>query len=556
VELRGGYFMHKLPGIRSGYNAHTTAIPLAASQLDQEAWNAIQATPWRINTWVLDVMLDAWARGLRVGGMEVGEPHSLPERLPDEVWATMAPEDKSARLGRMRELHRLNAGIMGRSQAVLDCLSVADEQRNRPAIWFPHSKDFRHRIYSAATRGANPQGDDIAKGLLMFAEGMPLGPDGLFWLCVRAANCFGMDKLTLEDRVAWTLKHTSELTETAANPLQSTSLWTRADEPWSFLATVHELAMALTSPSPDEFCSHLPVPLDGSCNGLQHLAAMGLDPIGALATNLTPETVRQDIYEEIAKKVRLQVEQDVLDGIDEARVWHGQVTRKVVKRSVMTTPYGVTDRGIRDQLILDGYVPDDDQIGKGTAADYLRDRIVEALSGTVQSARSIMAWLQTTADRLSRAGLPFDWTTPTGSKVREGYYTGTEERVEALAGRVSLRNENRQAGLNTRKQALGSAPNYIHSFDAAHLSLTVNEAKRQGIEAFAMIHDSYGTHACNTTKLGLILRQKFVDIYRTDWLAKLKEEIAGYAPYVKIDDPPPRGDFDITQVNDAPYFFS
>ena len=29
--------------------------------------------------------------------------------------------------------------------------------------------------------------------------------------------------------------------------------------------------------------------------------------------------------------------------------------RKVVKRGVMTTPYGVTPQGIRDQLITDGH---------------------------------------------------------------------------------------------------------------------------------------------------------------------------------------------------------
>lgn len=568
MQPTGGYLTHRRPLIRSAQNTHTSGLTKPISDLDLGAVNAVQNTPWRINRWMLDVMMDAWTRGMRVGGLEVDEPLSLPDRLADDVWAGMAPEDRSAYIGRRVEIHAKNAAIMGRSRAVLDALSVAEELREKPAIWFPHAKDFRGRIYPEATFGPQPQGSDISRALLMFAEGVPLGPDGLFWLCVRAANCWadgssrdkdrkdGVDKLTLEGRVEWTLGMQSQMASAVTSPL-SFDWWTDADEPWSFLATCHELTMALASGSNAEtFVSHLPIPLDGSCNGLQHLAAMGLDPVGAKATNLTPDPVRQDIYEEIAKKVRLQVEQDVLDGVDEARVWQGQVTRKVVKRAVMTTPYGVTDRGIRDQLMLDGHVPDDDTIGKGAAADYLRDRLVQALGGTVQSARSIMAWLQTTADRLGRAELPFDWTTPSGSHVRQGYNTTFKKEVRTLTGRVILRMEDDKVGLNTRKQALGAAPNVIHSFDAAHLSLTVDAAVKAGITSFAMIHDSYGTHAGNTTRLGELLRQSFVDIYREDWLLKIKEEANAYAPYVKIDDPPTRGSFDIEQVLDAPYFFS
>lgn len=179
-----------------------------------------------------------------------------------------------------------------------------------------------------------------------------------------------------------------------------------------------------------------------------------------------------------------------------------------------------------------------------------------ALGGTVQSARSIMAWLQTTADRLSKAGLAFDWTTPNGSVVRQGYHVTSRERIRTLSGQLVLHNETTEAGLNTRKQSLGAAPNVIHSFDAAHLAMTVNAASARGIEAFATIHDSYGTHAGRTSELASILRAEFVRIYETDWLTKIAEEIGRYAPHVKIDPPPARGSFDIHEVMDATYFFS
>lgn len=555
MNVSGGYLLHRQPVIRAGLNTHTTALESPLSEVDLDALNAVQATPWRINRWLLDVMQEAWSAGFRIGGLEVNEPIPLPSRLPDETWDAMSAEDRKDYIGQRVERHALNAKIMSRSRIVLDSLAVAEELRDKPELWFPHTKDFRGRLYPAATFGPHPQGSDIQKALLMFAEGVPLGPDGLYWLMIRAANTAGQDKLTMEDRIAWVLENQDQIILAATTPLQSTWWAETSDEPWSFLATCYELALALQSSSPEKFVSHLPVPLDGSCNGLQHLAAMGRDPVGASATNLIRSTTRQDIYEEVAKSVRLQVEQDVLDGVDQARLWQGQIARSVVKRAVMTTPYGVTDRGIRDQLIVDGHVPDGD-VGKGAAADYLRDKLVQALTNTVQSARSIMAWLQSTADALARAGLPFDWTTPTGSRVRQAYHVSTRHQLRTLIGSAILYNEERAAGLNVRKQALGSAPNVIHSFDAAHLSMTVNACVKRGITSFAMIHDSYGTHAGNTTKLSSILREQFCVIYREDWLKRIKDDIATYAPHVKVADPPERGDFDIEQVMDAPYFFA
>jgi DNA-directed RNA polymerase len=96
----------------------------------------------------------------------------------------------------------------------------------------------------------------------------------------------------------------------------------------------------------------------------------------------------------------------------------------------------------------------------------------------------------------------------------------------------------------------------IHSFDAAHLTRTVNVAVSAGVSAFAMIHDSFGTHAGQTTRLAAILREEFVGIYSTDWLAELRRQFVEAAPGVEFPEPPTRGDFDVTQVRDSPYFFS
>ena len=66
-----------------------------------------------------------------------------------------------------------------------------------------------------------------------------------------------------------------------------------------------EIADATRSPDPTQFISHQPVHQDGSCNGLQHYAALGQDTYGAKQVNLLPADRPQDVYEEV--KLRFSV---------------------------------------------------------------------------------------------------------------------------------------------------------------------------------------------------------------------------------------------------------
>lgn len=550
----GGYFLHKCELIRRGASAHTGALERPISDAAMRAINIVQATPWRINRWLLDVASAAWERNIAVGGVPIGAPPPVPPRISTAAWENLGAAARAAHVRDRRQAHEARASFVGKQDALLDQLTVAQELRDRPNIWYPHTMCFRHRIYPQATSGPHPQGSDLAKALIMFSSGLPLGADGLFWLCVRAANCAGHDKLPLAERVEWALSHREAIQAAYTDPFGGAlAFWSGEEvaEPWGLLATCHELSQAFADP--EGFASHLPVPLDGSCNGLQHLSALGLDPVGAAATNLAPGP-RQDIYEEVSRRVCALVEADAAAGVEEGLQWHGRVTRKVVKRAVMTTPYGVTDRGIRQQLILDGHVPEGEK--RGPLADYLGDKLVEALGQTVSAGRGIMAWLQTVADRLARGGLPFDWSTPTGSRVRQAYYVQRERRVDTIAGELVLYEDVQNAALNPRKQALGAAPNYVHSFDAAHLALTVNAAHAEGTRSFAMIHDSYGTHARNTSALSHLLREQFTAIYREDWLRRTWADVRSYAPHVDLPPPPARGAFDIEAVLDAEFFFS
>jgi DNA-directed RNA polymerase len=133
---------------------------------------------------------------------------------------------------------------------------------------------------------------------------------------------------------------------------QGRKWWQKADDPWQCLATCMELKAALDSPDPHAYECAFPVHQDGTCNGLQHYAALGGDARGARQVNLDTTDRPSDVYTYVANMVekRMQEELERDPNNKRARILIGKVSRKVVKQTVMTTVYGVTFVGAREQI--------------------------------------------------------------------------------------------------------------------------------------------------------------------------------------------------------------
>lgn len=103
-----------------------------------------------------------------------------------------------------------------------------------------------------------------------------------------------------------------------------------------------ELRAALESPDPHAFMSSLPVHQDGTCNGLQHYAALGGDAQGAQQVNLSVTDRPSDVYTFVATMVEKAILEDIEKGKKEAqwaRLLSGKVSRKVVKQTVSRQSY-------------------------------------------------------------------------------------------------------------------------------------------------------------------------------------------------------------------------
>lgn len=552
-----------------------------------DALNTLQNTAWRVNPAVLEVAKEMWDRSLGLGKVlpsrEVtdipAKPAWLAQRDPSQPLPDLSEEQKAefkAWKGAAAEAHTAHARSLSRRLQAARILSIAERFAPEQALYFPYSLDFRGRIY-ATPPFLNPQGNDLAKGLLTFAAGKPIGDAaGPGWLAIHGANVYGYDKASLEDRIAWVEENQEAILAVAADPLSNT-FWQDADSPWSFLAFCFEWAGYIREGA--AFVSSLPVALDGSCNGIQHFSAMLRDPVGGAAVNLVPADKPSDIYGKVAEVTAAHLKEQALDvSLDrstretvEAWIAFG-IDRKITKRSVMVLPYGGTyasckdyvQQAVEERLAATGEVLpwSGDRAATNTAIHVLAKAVWVSISKVVVAAKDAMAWLQSCARLASKTDLPINWRTPSGLWVQQAYKEAKRYNVKIhLLGReVQLKLVGETAQIDGTRQVQAIAPNFVHSLDAAALTVTVNTAAANGVTSFAMIHDSYGTVAADTDMLGACLRHAFVDLYKNhDVLAEFRESIVAMLPPELAEKVPPlpaKGDLDIEAVLGSDFFFA
>jgi len=523
--------------------------------------NALQDTQWSINMPVYEVMKGLWEAARSEGGI----PSRLATPLPSRTWEE-GTEPAEAHLHAWKvdaaKTYELNAKLDSKRLQLVQKLWTAEMMIERGnAFHFVYSLDWRGRIYPVAG-GLSPQGDDSAKALMHFTKGVELGDDGAYWLAVHGSNSYGVDKVSFEDRILWVQAHEEMILAIAKDPMDCMD-WCDADAPFTFLAFCIEYAALQAwvdaGNEQDSFKSYLPIAFDGACNGLQNFSALLLDPIGGQATGLIPGASPADIYSEVARVAQAIIDKDASEGHVVAARWVGKLTRKHTKRNTMTVPYGVSKRGMRDQLFSE--LSDKGPKERVEDAEYLSACNHAAIGDVVVAARLAMDWLKEASKVAASNGLPVRWTTPSGFLAVQDYREeiGTELDFDVLGKRYRLTINRTGDKLNTRKQALGISPNFVHSLDAAALMRTVLICHNDGITDFAMIHDSYGCHAGHATVLRDNLRAAFVDQYSQPVLEQFRDELLEQLPEeLKLLLPPlpPMGTLDLEQVKNSEYFFA
>lgn len=403
----GGYLKHSTPIVRLSNSDRSGKNYIAAAHekgdMDQvyAGLTALGRVPWKINKDVLKAQIEAWNSGEAIANFAPLKPHF--EMPPEPEPSTEVPIRRKW-LQEVQDVENKRIGLHSKRCFQNFQLEIARAVVNE-TLYFPHNLDFRGRAYPVPPY-LNHMGADNARGLLVFSDGRELGEGGLRWLKVHLANVAGYDKASLQEREDYTMAHLDDIYDSVRNTFSGRKWWLESEDAWQTLAACFELTNALDSPDPTKFVSHLPIHQDGTCNGLQHYAALGGDKAGAAQVNLEPSDRPADIYTAVMNAVVTEIEKEVAENHPIAKVLQGKMVRKFVKQPVMTNVYGVTFYGAKAQVKkqIEEYLPgikSNDAVNYDTISLYIATKIFKCLGDLFTGAQAIQRWLGICADRIS-----------------------------------------------------------------------------------------------------------------------------------------------------------
>mmetsp|Transcript_29541 Transcript_29541/g.71354 ORF Transcript_29541/g.71354 Transcript_29541/m.71354 type:complete len:1318 (-) Transcript_29541:310-4263(-) len=581
-----------------GSSVQREALQHADLSVVCDGLNILGKTAWTINTKILRVGEYCWNNNIPIGDipsradLEVPPEPERPSYIDPEVFANReSPEAKAA----VQAFQAYNESVYKRKRVLqknmdlrsLRCsatlkLNQAKRFEDFERIYFPYNLDFRGRAYPIPPHLSNV-GSDLCRGVLKFADAKPLGKRGMYWLKVHLANFAGMDKVSFDDRAKFIEDNIDKVRQSVDVPFSDDPWWMTLDDPFQGLATCHEIINAIDSGDPESYMCSLPVHMDGSCNGLQHYAALGRDEVGGKAVNLLesdgPEDVYVGVMHEVIRRVADEAASDVpFDTSDPssltrsqqialkhnkaAKLVNGLIDRGVVKRTVMTSVYGVTYIGARQQiqekieekLEEKGYDLDDIDREIFAASGYLATITMEVMGDLFQGAKKTKQWLADCARIISQQGHPVAWISPIGVPAVQPYRQRRPRTVVTVMQSVTIIDDNDDLQVHKSRQCTAFPPNYVHSLDSSHMLMTAMEMDRRGL-TFSAVHDSFWTHACDVDEMNEALRDCFIDLYSKPLLGDLKESWELRYPGVEFPTLPETGDLDLNEVKSAKYFF-
>jgi len=230
----------------------------------------------------------------------------------------------------------------------------------------------------------------------------------------------------------------------------------------------------------------------------------------------------------------------------------------------MTLPYGGTAYGLGQQQISDAKKHNIDALYHmehkwGATIGRL---VYEDCRVSLAKPMQLLNVFESAGKSAEKLGKFLKWNVPlTNFPVVQNYTEGTPHKKWVLYGPPSIRDIGTGHYANElqivvcfieepipskNKQSQGASPNCIHSLDAAHLMLTVHKADFD----VTTIHDSYGCLLSDMDKLYIIVRETFVDLYKSDPLGSIIKDINGDISNITF------GNLNIDSILESEYCFS
>jgi DNA-directed RNA polymerase len=399
---------------------------------------------------------------------------------------------------------------------------------NKHKLYMPIFLDWRGRLY-IQNLTLNYQANDFSASLLVFSDGSSLSTDGFYWLRVHGANCYGKDKLIFDNRVKW-IDSVHDLIIALDK-----DFILKADSPIKFAAFCLAYCSYINNSST---IIRLPVFLDATCSGLQHIACLLGDAALGELVNLKGNS-RRDLYSETVPVI-----QEALACHVNPLIRDVLITRTLIKQPIMCIPYSISPIGVRDQLLEffsdsaflnhegNRYYKVPTNSGSFVNLNYqdlLQISIViyKTVFSHYTSISSIFSYFSKWVYIANKLEISLSWVTPIGTIITPRYLASKASRHSISLNRRTFKlvyyELMRPLKLDKLHMKSSIIPNIIHSLDAAHLFKTVNTCKDLNIDIMT-IHDCFGVHPNNIELLRSNIKSAFVEMYfNSDWLEQFHE---------------------------------
>ena len=331
-----------------------------------------------------------------------------------------------------------------------------------------------------------------------------------------------------------------------------------------------------------KFITYLPIQLDATCNGFQHISMLALDQELISKVNIknaTADDSPEDFYTIISnlikgyldKKLKENNRDSLANYASYERLYNINIQRTIIKKSIMTMPYNVS--AIQSiKYLKDSFIEDldytnlqnnkDNKTTKGKWFRHIKDEnlylkdedfvvLYKVLSKVLENTTSIKLitdYLWGLADICSQANIPIPWRLPTGLIINQSYMQSKEIRIapfdyikHTFQVKVPVKEK-----LDLLKQNRAFMPNLIHSLDATTLVFLIEAYFNKNpnpVTNFYAIHDCFGTTCNNMQYIISMLQSIYISLYSDK---KYLLEIDNYMRYYvkdKIDN-----NFDIKSV--------
>jgi hypothetical protein len=445
--------------------------------------------------------------------------------------------------GKIKLILQHNSKFYQDSTILYTAAAFSNLGNNNISLFLPYFIDFRGRLYPR-TGLFSPQSSELARSLFKFKTGYKLNSEGLINLKKYTANCYGLDKLSHVDKVKWIDENWEILMNIGNN--NDWNFIFKAKDPLLFLACIVELQSYLKDPN--KFLSSLPIYLDATCSGLQHLSTMVQDSVLAKHVNLSQSEntdIPYDLYQIMANKINKII--DDLPLRDKNGLINLNINRKLVKTGIMTIPYGATIRGIADQIKsqffietfveIDGknklfYQLTNNDLNKSSFELKLTGSIIHKLASIIYSIlynshptlNHFVNYLKSMNKLLKKLNLSTIWLSPSGIIVEQKYVKMDKfiftSSVMGKRHSITYQKPNKDK-ININKQNAAIMPNITHTLDAANIALLVDTnikyfGEGEKIDSkldIITIHDCFASHANHSDILINNVKWAFIKLY-------------------------------------------